>query len=262
MRKSKRGTIAKILTIVLIFALMHLLSVVYPKLLFPSVPEIFGSLLQIFHSAAFYADIVSTFTRVLLAFAAVLISATTLAVLACRSELLSEVLSVFVSIIKSTPFASLALILFFFMRSGTIPIFVAFLFAFPVMYVCINDSFASRDASLESLCDVYGINGFRRLVYFYLPSLVPSIVTSSKVAFSMVIKVVVSSEILVYVKSGIGRNIEDASLKFDSVAMFAWTIVAILMCVISDVLFGILTKAVAEAGFINEISVEANDKRC
>ncbi|HAL18385.1 MAG TPA: hypothetical protein DCO86_02020 [Spirochaetaceae bacterium] len=254
MRKCKRGAIVKITTVAVIFIIIHLLSVAYPRLLFPSVPEIAESLMRIFRTVGFYVDVATTFVRVLLSFVSVMISATALAVLSCRSELLSDVLSVLVSIIKSTPFASLALILFFFMKSGTIPIFIAFLFAFPIMYVSISDSFASRDADLESLCDVYGISGFRRLIFFYLPSLIPSVVTSSKVAFSMIIKVVASSEILIYVKSGIGRNIEDASLKFDSAALFAWTIVAILMCMISDVFFGMLTKAVADAGFIRENS--------
>ena len=237
-------------TVVLILVALQALSIAHSGLIFPSVPDIFGNLIRIFSTFGFYLDMAATLVRIFAGFAVVLLSSVSMAIASCRCNMFHSVVATFMAIVKATPLASIALILFFFMKSGMIPSFAAFLLAFPVMFTYVRDSFLSLDRNLIALCDIYEVKGFRRLVLFYLPSLAPAIVSSSKAALSLIIKVVISSEILVYARHGIGRQIEDASLMLDASMVFAWTIVAVLLCVLSDAAFGFLERKLIGFGLI------------
>ncbi len=151
-----------------------------------------------------------------------------------------------VTVFKATPVMSVILIAFLWLRSGEVPVFSAFLMAFPVMFVQTVQGYGHIDPKLEQMCRIYGIQGRERLNSLVIPSLMPSLITGAKQTLSMVWKVVIAAEVLTIPRYGIGRSMQLAQVQLETATVFAWTIVAIVLTAIGDYVFSLASGGLHE----------------
>lgn len=68
----------------------------------------------------------------------------------------------------------------------------------------------------------------------------------------MVWKVVIAAEVLTLPKHGIGKALQLAQIQLETSKVFAWTIVAIILTALSDILFNLILKSLGrEAKYDN-----------
>ena len=229
--------------IVFIICLVYLfLSSKYSNLLFPDFKSIFLSLLNILSNKNSLIKILYTIFRITISFLITVFLSILFGYISFYSRSANYIFEIFNSIIKATPIASIILILMYFFNTGKIPIISSFFVTFPSLFLQIKNNISNLDPNLDNLCKVYHIEGLNKFFNYNFMSLLPNILDSICTTFSLIVKVTISSEIIVYVKKGIGTEITNASLMFDTSALFSWTIVSIIICKLFEKSFSLLVS--------------------
>lgn len=242
-----KSALVSFFSVIIILGLWQYISVqINASVIVPSPVEVFKSLIGLFSSEAFLRNISVTILRALESFVIIVVSGFVLGVAAGSSCVVENMIKPFVTLFKAVPVMSVILIAFLWMKTGQIPVFSAFLMAFPIMYVQVLSGMKSRSNELIQMCEIYEIKGFRKLVDFTLPSLVPAFVTGAKQSLSMIWKVVIAAEVLIIPKYGVGMSLHMAQIQLETAEVFAWTIVAVLLTWIGDSIFSAILKRVVK----------------
>lgn len=221
-------------------------------ILLPSPREVLSTLIEIFKTKDFISNVSATIIRAIISFLIIVVSGTICGILAGRFIIFKNAISPLVSLLKATPVMSVILLAFIWLKSSSVPIFSAFLMAFPVMFVQTMDAYTNIDQKLEQMCTVYDIKGSKRVQVLVIPSLVPSIITGARQTLSMIWKVVIATEVIILPKQGIGRSLQLAQIQLETCKVFAWTIVAVILTVLGDTLFEFLLKSLQKKYFSRE----------
>lgn len=135
------------------------------------------------------------------------------------------------TVIKSTPVASIIMVLWVIMKNGSqrLPVMIALLMVMPIIWQNLCDGFNSIDGELSEVCDVFGFSFKKRFKLLILPPLlkyfIPALLTSIGLAW----KSGIAAEIISYTKNSIGKNILDAKNFFEGDVMLAWTLSVVLL---------------------------------
>lgn len=211
-------------------------------IILPSPLEVLSALCKLITSPTFLPDLGATILRTLESFILIVSCGAVAGILAARYLVIDKILKPLVAVFKATPVMSVILLAFIWLRTGAIPVFSAFLMAFPVMFVQTMDGYKNMDQKLLAMCQIYAINGKERIQHFIIPSLLPALITGAKQTLSMIWKVVIAAEVLTLPKQGIGRALQLAQIQLETPKVFAWTIIAILLTALGDGLFKLLLK--------------------
>lgn len=206
----------------------------------PAPDEVLRTTIGLFGSKTFLSNIGGTVLRALYSFVLITLCGTLCGVLAGRFVAFRKAIAPLVALFKATPVMSVILLAFIWLGTSAVPVFSAFLMAFPVMFVQTMDAYSNIDEKLEQMCMVYGIEGPCRMKYLIIPSMMPQILTGARQTLSMVWKVVIAAEVIVLPKYGIGRSLQLAQIQLETNVVLAWTIVAVLLTALGDAAFDLL----------------------
>ncbi len=246
MRSAKRSLIL-FLSSALLLLLWQAGSVLLDsEILLPGLLPVFSTLIDLVRSKPFPPNVGATIIRALQSFAIIVASATVIGLVGGRFPLFSLALRPFVTVLKAIPVMSIILLAFIWFSSGTVPIFSAFLMGFPVMYVQMEGGVRRMDKSLDEMCRLYDIRGRNRLLHYTIPSLLPYVVIGSRAALSMVWKVVIAAEVLTVPRYGVGSRMQLSQVQLETDKVLSWTLLAILLTALFDMLFEGLVLLVAK----------------
>ncbi|MFV0551100.1 MAG: ABC transporter permease [Anaerorhabdus sp.] len=225
-------------TILLIIVIWQFLSMtVNNDILIPFPIEVLKDFIDLFTKNVFYSSIIATIYRVLLGFLISFVIALILAIIANRYKLFKNCFEPIQILAKSIPNISYIIIVLVWLGSEKSVSVICFLILFPIFY---NNFLFAMDEEPQELKDVEKIypESFLELTRVKtIPLLLPTILSTSKMAFGLGFKVSVMAEILGQVQVGIGRQLYIARQNLDTTSLFAWTIVIILLCFIIDWVF-------------------------
>lgn len=147
-----------------------------------------------------------------------------------------------IGIIRTVPVMSIIIIAIMWFKDTNVPIFVAFLMCFPIIWTNTVSGIKSTDIKLLQMCKVYNINKLSTIksVYFYsaLPYLKAGMVSSLGLGW----KVTSAAEVLSLPKYSIGRFLYDSKVYLEVPDLFAWTFIIILLSILFEKLLKILLK--------------------
>lgn len=210
--------------------------------LFPDVPETFKSLWAILTKANTYKVLLLTLKRVFLSLLFGTVLAGALAIASAKLELVRITVAPVISVMKSTPVAVIAVLLYSLFSGDAAPVVVALLMIMPVIWQNLMDGYNSIDRNLWELCDAYEFSFKKRLRVLILPALlkyfVPAFITSVGLSW----KAVISAEILVHTIDSVGDMIYESKYQLDTASVFAWTVIIIAMSIALEKLVQILLK--------------------
>lgn len=242
MRKKRTDSYISILSSLALILLWHLAALALNvPIILPTPYEVLTQLVNIL-SPELATNLAYTVLRALESFLLIVSTGALAGILAARYPVFNKILNPLITVFKATPVMSVILLAFIWLRTGAVPVFSAFLMAFPVMFVQTVAGYNSIDPKLSQMCDIYDIKGKERVKHLILPSVLPSIVTGAKQTLSMIWKVVIAAEVLTLPKHGIGRALQLAQIQLETSKVFAWTIVAIILTALSDAAFNLILK--------------------
>lgn len=214
------------------------------EFIFPSIKTTFMKLLQLFKDKNFYISVLNTLSRSFISFAISFALAFLFAILAHISKIFKDIFSVFVLLARSVPTMSFILIALMWLSTYQVPILVAFIVTFPIMYTSFLGSIEGVDKKLIEMANVYKIKKSKQILNLYLPEMANGIFTTVKTTLSFTIKLVIAAEVLAQTKLSMGVNMNNARLYLEMGELFAWTIMAIILGAIFEMLVALIQKLV------------------
>ena len=237
----KKQTIYNLLFSTLGFVVLlvawQIVALIYNKpLILPSVTTTVKQFLLLFTTKNFYLDTLFTFLRSLLAFVVSLVLAFCLATLSARFNNFAYAIKPVVSILATTPVMAILLLLLVFVKSAFLPMVVAFLMTFPVLYNAIYTEFCRAEQKFGAMCKVYKVGFLNKLFFVWLPNSLDSLLNSCKTTLSMSVKVTISGEVLAYTATSLGMSMQSASLNAETSVLLAYCFVALILSCLAELL--------------------------
>lgn len=206
-------------------------------IILPPPEVVLKSLIKITFSKGFWIKLSYTFLRGILGFSLSYISGIIVGVMAGIFPRFRAFVFPIITVIRSTPVIAVILLALIWFNVNYVPVFVAFLMAFPIVCGNIIEGLTTVDKNLIQMAEVYKIPLKKQIIHIYIPSIVPFIIAGASLSLGVVWKVIVAAEVLSQPKWGIGTSLNEAKSFLITEEVFAWTIVAILLSSISEYIF-------------------------
>ena len=211
------------------------------EILLPSPTQTAKSLVALAGTALFWKSLGLSMLRVLIGILCSVIIGTLLAVLTSASGFARALLSPLMGAVKSVPVACFIVLVFLWMNTATIPIFITAL----IVWSNVSQGIASTDKNLREVAQIFGFSRAKRLRVLYVPSVFPYFMAACRSALGMAWKAGIAAEVLAPPLFGIGKGIYLAKTDFDSAALFAWTFVIVIVSYVVERLFVLLLDRTA-----------------
>ena len=157
-----------------------------------------------------------------------------LAFLSFKYKLVKLLFEPLISTIKSIPVASFVILLLIWVRTPYLSISISFLMALPIIYIAVLEGLLGTDQELIEMANVYQIHGWHRVKAIYLSQLMPSLKTATSLAMGFCWKSGIAAEVIGLPTFSIGEHLYNAKVYLDTPALFAWTLVVIVMSVLGE----------------------------
>lgn len=199
----------------------------YPK-------AVWGSLVELVRSESFLVIVKSSLLHIAQGFFLALLLGLGLAVVCSFSDFTAALLMPVLKLIKTVPVVSFVILVLLWVDAEKISIVISFLIVLPVIYENVRRGIRETDSKLLEMSRVFSV-GFRgRLRYIFLPTAIPYSTAACSVGLSLCWKAGIAAEIIGLSADSIGRQLYDAKLYLDTAALFAWTIVVIVVSVVFE----------------------------
>jgi len=214
----------------------------------PPPERVLGIATTLYPTRLFLEALAATFLRGLSAFGLSAALGIAAGLAAGSWPLVDAALAPFLTVIRATPILALILLALLWFPSGFVPIFAAFLMAFPVMATSAAQGAQAADPRLLEMARLFRVP--RRELFFRLrlPAAAPQLLAGARSALGLSWKVVVAGEVLSQPLRALGTGMQDARVLLETGEVFAWAFASVLLCGLTEWLFGLLAGRAARHG--------------
>lgn len=198
--------------------------VVQNNILIPAPLEVLSRLKELVLLRSFWVSLLFTISRVFAGVCLALVLGTALGLLSGLNRFYYEILSPLVVAIKSTPIMSFIIVALVWFGSGSVPVFICFLIAFPIIWTNIWEGINNVNVKLLEMARVYRVPKAKILIKIYLPEIKPYFISGFLTIIGMGWKAAVTAEVLSHPVHAIGSRLYDARVLINSVDLFAFTL--------------------------------------
>ncbi|MCF7941825.1 MAG: ABC transporter permease subunit [Spirochaetia bacterium] len=239
-----RNSLISLITVVILLVIWQIASVIMDaQIILPRPLVVLQEFFSFFASPDSWLAIGATVLRSLRSFAIIMAAGLVLGIAAGQNTAFGAVMKPILSVIRATPVLAIILLAFLWFKTGTVPVFSAFLMGFPVLYQNLIMGLSKRDTKLLEMGRAYGLDGRQLLRYITIPSLLPFILAGARGALGMTWKVVIAAEVLTVPRYGVGSSMQYAQMNLETATVMGWTITAIVLTACGDLLFDAIDAA-------------------
>lgn len=202
---------------------------IHKEILLPYPWTVAKTLCQLCLTLPFWNSVLLTLLRIVVGFFAAAVCGTLLAVLTTRFQLARRLFYPLITVIRATPVASFIILIWIWLGSGKLPVFICFLMVLPIIWAAVSDGISAFDVKLVQVCDVFRLPFGKRLRYLYIPTVLPYFLSACKTSIGMAWKAGVAAEVLAVTQNSIGKQLYNTKLYLETDELFAWTAVVILL---------------------------------
>lgn len=238
LRKILRSVLCALAVFAFWFAIWFILSrAVAKELLLPSPIAVFGRLWELLGEREFYIITGSSLLRVIkgILFASVL--GIVLAVITHFSRVFDALIKPLITVIKATPVASFIILALVWIKRGDLPIFISLLIVLPVVWTNLREGLAQVDSAWLEMAKVFKIKPLHILSGIYIPSVLPYFSSAAKASMGLAWKAGIAAEVLAVPADSIGKKLFESKNHLETVDVFAWTVVVIMLSLIIELCF-------------------------
>ncbi len=204
------------------------------SIILPSFFDVLSRLILILSDVSFYNHLFITLLRVILGTLSAFILSFIFAIVSYDFKWVDHALKPLVLVSKTIPnITYILLVLIWFSREMSV-FFVTLLILFPVLYTQISTGLLGINPEHLELLKLYPETYFHRLTKVIIPLIKIPLFEGLKGALSLGFKVGVMAEILGQVQPGLGYLMHISRMNFETVDLFAYTAIMILVVVIIE----------------------------
>lgn len=196
----------------------------------------------------YWPAVSGSFLRIALGFLLGLGLGTALGAAAAHFSLLRHMLRPYVLAMKSVPVASFVILALLWLTSDRLSVLVSFIMVFPVLYLNTLQGLLSVDEKTVQMAHLYKVPFLRKVRMLYFPHLTPYLLSACGAALGMAWKAGVAAEVIGVPEGTIGEKLYDAKIYLNTVDLFAWTVVIVLLSLIFEKTFLFLLKKLLNRG--------------
>lgn len=201
-------------------------------------------LLGMLSSSASWGAILSTLMRVVLSFAINIFASLVLGTAAGFIPQVAWTLEPVITVMKAVPTMGVILLSLIWFNSESAVLFVCTLIVFPVLYSAVTEGIRSLDKGLIEMHRVFHIPFPRALLRFILPSLSPFLIAGVTSGLGLSMKVIIAAEVLSQPGDGIGTMFQVERASLNTVGVFAWSVIVILLTAGMDGVLTVIRKRI------------------
>lgn len=209
----------------------------------------FNNIFKLIITKSFWIIICNSMLRIFLGFLLAVISGVLIASLTVKFRFIYNLLYPIITIIKSTPVVSFIIITLVWIKSYNIPIFMAFLMVFPIIWSNIYKGIIQTDKKLIEMSKVFNFSFFKKILYIYIPSIFPYFTSACTTGIGIAWKSGIAAEVISIPKNSIGLQLYNAKIYIETIDLFSWTIIIILLSMLFEFLFTHLLKLITKKFF-------------
>lgn len=243
----------KILYLIFWILLWHLTSIILnQEILLVSPFIVLKRLFILFQDQDFYYSIFLSLSRIFIGFFIALISSIICSIISYKNKEFKSFLSPLIFTIKSTPVASIVILILIWVSSKYLSIVISFLMVFPIFYENILMGLTNTNKELLEMAKVFNISIYSRIKYIYSSEVLPYFKSAFKLAIGMSFKSGIAAEVIGLPKYSIGENLYNSKIYFDTANLFSWTIVIIVLSIIFEKFFVYIINKGVDCIFMKE----------
>jgi ABC-type nitrate/sulfonate/bicarbonate transport system permease component/ABC-type nitrate/sulfonate/bicarbonate transport system ATPase subunit len=216
--------------------------------LFPSVTDVILTLTGMMKQCSFYQDIASTLLRGMLGFIIAFLLAFILASVSIHRSFWKSFIQPVIITIRSVPVISIVLIALLWFSPPSLPVFIALLTMFPILYQNILSGLEQTDIKLIEMAKVFHKNTWQRFFLIYLPGARKLILDGMATALGFGWRAIIIGEALANPVHAIGTGMKKAQAYIQMDELIAWTVIAVLISFAFDYLLRKLNKFNIKSG--------------
>ncbi|MEN6339791.1 MAG: ABC transporter permease subunit [Clostridiaceae bacterium] len=157
-----------------------------------------------------------------------------LAVLTAKSRFAESLLSPLRGVVKATPVTSFILLALLWFHSDLVPLLISFLMVLPMVWADTADAILHTDLRLVEMGKTFGLSKARIILKIYVPSVLPQFLAACTTSLGFAWKSGVAAEIIALPKQSIGYQLYISKLRIETVDLFAWTLLVILLSMLLE----------------------------
>ena len=217
------------------------LSIGFPAI-FPSVIDLLKETGRLVTSDDFFIHIIITILRGLIGFIISFVIAFLFALTSTFSSFWKTFFRPFIIVSRSIPIISLVLIALLWFSPPQLPIFIALVTMFPILYQNILIGLEQVDSKLLEMSTVFGKTKINQLFHIYLPSAKLVIFDGIKTAMGFGWRAIIMGEVLAQPIHGIGTAMKQAQSFINISEVIAWTVVAVAISYLFEYIVRLIQK--------------------
>jgi len=134
-----------------------------------------------------------------------------------------------VAVIRVLPVFAIVFLLLDWTNAGAVPVLVAFLSLFPMLYTAFLGAFSGVDNGLVEMSKAYCVPLKKRITRLYLPSVAPFIVKEIGAGLGFAVKLVVSAEVLVHTAKSLGALVLETQYVYTELPQLFALVIAVCL---------------------------------
>ncbi len=212
------------------------------ELLLPTPFSVLKRLVEIMETKEFYITTAYSLIRVMGGVLLASLLGILISILTHFSKIAAALVRPVITVIKATPVASFIILALVWLERGNLPIFISLLMVLPVIWTNLTTGLGQIDIKLLDLAKVYHIGVFQKIKGIYIPSVMPYFSSALKTSLGLAWKAGIAAEVLAVPMRSIGKELFNSKTYFETVDLFAWTVVVIILSLIIEVIFDALLE--------------------
>jgi ABC-type nitrate/sulfonate/bicarbonate transport system permease component/ABC-type nitrate/sulfonate/bicarbonate transport system ATPase subunit len=233
-------TLLSILFLGLVWQIIAL-SIGFPAI-FPSLIDLLKETARLFTSDNFYTELFSTILRGIIGFSFAFVLSLLLAIIAAFSSFWKAFFQPVIIVSRSVPVVSLVLIAILWFSPPQLPVFIALITMFPILYQNILTGLESVDYKYVEMAQAFGKSSYKRFVSIYLPASKSHIFAGISTAMGFGWRAIIIGEVLAQPIHGIGTAMRQAQAYINVSELIAWTVVAIVVSYLFEFVIKMIRK--------------------
>jgi NitT/TauT family transport system permease protein len=210
--------------------------------LLPSPLNVLSRLIALCQTSLFWKSIAVSSSHILLGFGISCVLGITLAVGSSQIPLFHDLIRPPVALIKAMPVAAFSILALLWIKASSFSILVSCLMSLPLMFTSTREGISQMDPQILQMLKLFHVNRARRLTKAYIPSVLPYALSGASGALGIAWKSGIAAEVIGLPAGTMGLALYKAKITLETGDVFAFTLMIILLCALSEFLLKTLAK--------------------
>jgi NitT/TauT family transport system permease protein len=189
---------------------------------------------ELVSEADFWRTLVFSVPRVILGFGAAVAAGIAFAVLSYINDLLNELISPLMTVIRATPVTSFIILALVWISSRNMSVLASFLMVVPVVYSNVYEGLRNTGNKLLEFAHVFGLSRYKKIRAIYIPAAMPYLASAAGAGLGLAFKAGIAAEVIGIPAGSIGGKLYEAKLYLMTGELLAWTVIIIIISMVFE----------------------------